>query len=72
MKSKRKPTPAKPKAKPKKKLGRPATGQTPKRYFRINDAAWRQIVKAARISGMTNSDYMRQVLLRDSQKVLKK
>ena len=63
---------AKPKAKPKKKPGRPATGQTPKRYFRISDAVWRQIVKAARISGVTHSDFMRQVLLRDSEKVLKK
>jgi uncharacterized protein (DUF1778 family) len=61
----------KPRAKPKKR-GRPATGQTPKRYFRINDESWRQIVKAAGISGGTISDYMRQVLLRDSQKVLKK
>jgi uncharacterized protein (DUF1778 family) len=72
MKTKPKPTKAKPKAKVKKKPGRPATGHTPKRYFRISDADWRQIVKAARISRVTNSDFMRQVLLQDSAKVLKR
>jgi uncharacterized protein (DUF1778 family) len=69
MKSKRKPT--KSKSKP-KKLGRPATGQTPKRYFRIKDESWEQIIKAAHASGGTISDYLRHVLVKDAQRVLKR
>lgn len=69
MKSKRKPT--KSRSKP-KKLGRPATGQTPKRYFRIKDESWEQIIKAAHATDRTISDYLRRVLIKDSQRVLKK
>jgi hypothetical protein len=70
MKSKSKP---RAKDQPKrKKPGRPATGKTPKRYFRINDESWDQIIKAAHASGGTISDYLRRVLLRDSQRVLNK
>ena len=71
MKTKPKARP-KTKSKPKKKLGRPATGQTPKRYFRIKDESWEQIIKAAHASGGTISDYLRRVLIRDAQKVLGK
>jgi hypothetical protein len=70
MKSKTKPKKAK--AKPKKKLGRPATGQTPKRYFRIKDESWEQIIKAAHASGGTISDYLRRVLSKDAERVLKR
>jgi hypothetical protein len=64
---------AQPKAKSKrKKPGRPATGQTPKRYFRIKDELWDQIIKAAHASGGTISDYLRRVLVRDAQRVLGK
>jgi uncharacterized protein (DUF1778 family) len=70
MKTKSKPR-AKSRSKP-RKLGRPATGQTPKRYFRIKDESWRQIIKAAAAEGGTISDYLRRVLLRDAQRVLNK
>jgi hypothetical protein len=66
MKSKRKP-----RSNP-KKLGRPATGQTPKRYFRIKDESWDQIIKAAHASGGTISDYLRRVLTKDAARVLKR
>jgi hypothetical protein len=63
---------SKPKAKKAKakKPGRPATGQTPKRYFRIKDEAWEEIIAAATAEGGTISDYLRKVLTRDAQKVL--
>jgi hypothetical protein len=70
MKTKPKPR-SKPPSKPKKR-GRPATGKTPKRYFRIKDESWEQIIKAAHAEGGTISDYLRSVLLRDSERVLKK
>ena len=72
MKAKPKKT-AKPKPKPKaKKAGRPATGQTPKRYFRIKDEAWDKIVAAADFHGGTISEYLRRVLVTDAEKVLKR
>ena len=52
--------------------GRPATGQTPKRYFRMDDEPWQQIVDAAISSGETTSEYIRRILLRNAAKVLKK
>ena len=64
-------TKSKRRSKPRKR-GRPATGQTPKRYFRIKDETWEQIVAAAGASGETISAYLRRVLLRDSQRVLKR
>jgi uncharacterized protein (DUF1778 family) len=66
---------AKPKkaAKPKaRKPGRPASGQTPKRYFRIKDEQWDQIIAAAHAQGGTISDYLRKVLVKDAERVLKK
>jgi len=68
---KTKPKSKKPAAK-RKKLGRPATGQTPKRYFRIKDESWDQIIKAAHAQGGTISDYLRKVLVKDAQRVLGK
>lgn len=65
-------TKPKSKAKKPKKLGRPATGQTPKRYFRIKDESWEQIIKAAHAQGGTISDYLRKVLVKDAQRVLGK
>jgi hypothetical protein len=56
----------------KPKIGRPATGQMPKRYFRMNDDGWQQIESAAIASGESTSEYVRRVLLKDSVKVLKK
>ncbi|MBS0266230.1 MAG: DUF1778 domain-containing protein [Planctomycetes bacterium] len=55
-----------------KKAGRPATGQTPKRYFRIKDESWDMIIAAAEAQGGTISDYLRRVLVKDAEKVLKK
>lgn len=62
---------AKPVVKPKKR-GRPATGKTPKRYFRIKDESWQNIIDAAHSQGGTISDYLRRVLIKDSERVLKK
>lgn len=50
--------------------GRPATGQMPKRYFRMDDEAWRQIAEAAEANGETMSEYIRRVLLRDAKRIL--
>jgi hypothetical protein len=55
----------------KPKIGRPATGQMPKRYFRIADDDWQQIESAASTSGETTSQYVRRVLLKDSARMIK-
>lgn len=52
--------------------GRPATGQTPKRYFRADDETWAQIVRAAELSDETASEYMRRVLAKDANRVIQK
>ena len=52
--------------------GRPATGTTPKRYFRADDDFWQRIVSAAELSGETASEYIRRVLDRDAQRVIRK
>jgi hypothetical protein len=54
----------------KRRPGRPATGQTPKRYFRMDDDDWERIVKASDKTGETASEYVRRVLLRDAKRVL--
>jgi hypothetical protein len=58
--------------KEKPKIGRPATGQMPKRYFRMDDEGWQQVETAATASDETTSEYVRRVLLRDSARILKK
>ena len=55
----------------KPKVGRPPTGVTPKRYFRMAHEDWIQIESAAKASGETTSEYIRRVILKDSAKVLK-
>ena len=45
---------------------------TPKRYFRISDESWEQITKAAHATDGQLSVYLRRVLSRDAQKVLKR
>lgn len=55
-----------------RKRGRPATGTTPKRYFRADDELWSQIGTAAELSGETVSEYLRRVLSADSARVIKK
>jgi hypothetical protein len=52
--------------------GRPATGKTPKRYFRMDDDSWADVVSASEASGETTSEYVRRVLLRDAKRVLSK
>lgn len=49
---------AKPKAK-KRKGGRPATGKTPKRYFRIKDESWQDVIDAAKASNEKRSSRRR-------------
>ena len=46
----------------------PATGITPKRYFRLSDEQWAEIVCAAKRQDETASDYIRRVVLRDAQR----
>ena len=79
MKTKKKPiskAKSKPKSKrsskPQKKAVRLVDIKTPKRYFRISDESWKQITKAAHASDGKLSVYLRRVLLRDAQKVLKR
>ena len=43
--------------------GRPATGQTPKRYFRMDDESWGRIEEAAGAAGLTVSEWIRGKLL---------
>jgi hypothetical protein len=50
--------------------GRPATGLTPKRNFRMDDDSWTEVVRASEASGETTSEYVRRVLLRDAKRVL--
>ncbi|MGO8752944.1 MAG: DUF1778 domain-containing protein [Thermoguttaceae bacterium] len=52
--------------------GRPATGQTPKRYFRVDDETWAKIVHAAELNRETASEYMRRVLVKDASRVIQK
>ena len=46
--------------------GRPATGQVPKRYFRMDDEGWEQVNQAAIRNGQTTSEFVRQSLLKAS------
>jgi hypothetical protein len=52
--------------------GRPATGKTPKRYFRMDDESWAEVVRASQAANLTTSEYVRTVLLRDAKRVLSK
>ena len=52
--------------------GRPATGKTPIRNFRIPDDEYDQIVIAAESRGETVTAYIRRVLARDAQRELRK
>ena len=50
--------------------GRPATGQTPKRYFRMDDESWGTVEAAAEAQGESVSRYVRRVLLSSAKRVL--
>jgi uncharacterized protein (DUF1778 family) len=54
----------------KRRPGRPATGQTPKRYFRMDDESWASIEAAAKAQGEDVSSYVRRVLLASAKRVL--
>jgi hypothetical protein len=49
--------------------GRPATGQTPKRYFRMDDEGWGLIEAAAKAQGEDVSSYVRKVLLASAKRI---
>lgn len=49
--------------------GRPATGQTPKRYFRMDDESWALVEAAAKERGEDVSSYVRRVLLANAKRV---
>jgi uncharacterized protein (DUF1778 family) len=48
--------------------GRPATGQMPKRYFRMDDESWKAVENAAEATGQTVSDFIRDALLRATKR----
>ena len=50
--------------------GRPATGQTPKRYFRMDDASWAMVESAAQALGEDVSTFVRKVLISSAKRVL--
>jgi hypothetical protein len=50
--------------------GRPATGQTPKRYFRMDDVGWQAVEAAAQAKNEDISAYIRRVLLANAKRVL--
>jgi predicted HicB family RNase H-like nuclease len=52
----------------KRKPGRPATGQTPKRNFRISDDDWAVIEAAARSAGVSTSEWVRECLLKAARR----
>jgi len=52
----------------KKGRGRPATGQMPKRYFRMDDESWKEVEQAATGSGQTVSDFVRDAILKAARK----
>jgi hypothetical protein len=55
----------------KPKIGRPSTGTTPKRYFRMDAKGWQQVETAAIALGDSTSEYVRRVLLKDSSRTIK-
>ena len=52
--------------------GRPATGQMPKRYLRMNDEDWRDVEEAADAAGESTSAYIRRVLLENIKRTARK
>ena len=48
--------------------GRPATGLTPKRYFRMDDESWALVEQAAQTAGITVSEWVRDKLLRAAKR----
>jgi uncharacterized protein (DUF1778 family) len=48
--------------------GRPATGQTPKRYFRMDDEDWSEVERAAQAGEQTVSEFIRETLLKAARR----
>ena len=44
--------------------GRPSTGVTPKRCFRMSDREFSEVLAAAEFEGLTPSAWMRKILFR--------
>ena len=59
------------KPEPKRGRGRPATGQMPKRYFRMDDEGWETVARAAEARGETVSDFVRRAILNSAKRALK-
>jgi len=57
---------------PKRGPGRPATGQNPKRYFRMDDESWAAIEQAAAKSDKTVSAWIRDCLLKAAKRESKR
>ena len=53
---------------PKRPPGRPATGQTPKRYFRMEADAWAEVERAAQVGSQSVSEFIRETLLRAAKR----
>jgi uncharacterized protein (DUF1778 family) len=57
------------KANPEKRgPGRPATGQMPKRYFRMDDDDWAAVESAAHAAAKTVSEFIRETILRAARR----
>lgn len=57
-----------PKQDEKRGRGRPATGITPIRYFRMDDEGWATIEKAAELAGVTVSEWIRERLMKAAKR----
>ena len=58
----------KPKQETKRPPGRPRTGITPKRYFRMDDDSWALVEESAQRAGVTVSDWVREKLLKAAKR----
>jgi uncharacterized protein (DUF1778 family) len=56
---------------PKRKPGRPATGKSPHRIFRMDDQSWDLIERAAAAGEQTVSAFVRDTLLKAAKRRLK-
>ena len=55
-----------------KKRGRPATGTTPKRYFRMSDDDYQIVEAAASERDTTTSDFIRETILDKARRIIRK
>jgi uncharacterized protein (DUF1778 family) len=51
--------------------GRPATGKSPQRIFRMDDDAWELVEKAAKSVQQTTSAFVRETLLKAAKRLVK-